>query len=477
MSVRFRPVAVGTALEVAAAPPREAALAPRRVAPARRVTRRTFEEVDQSASRRGFFLRAYQLTAARWLRERPRALLGDEIGLGKTAEVLRAFRRKSRAMVVCPAYLKLVWRDECHEWRGDLTPVLSDEVRRPGRGELLILSYGALPAPPSLSRMPLVPHLDLSEVELAVDEAHYCKDPLAQRTRSVRSLVRQVGTAWPLTGTPLLNDPQDLRGVLLTFQLFTDAYDDEESFREIFAVTEKVVARRKSGALVKKLDYGSVDKDAAREGLGRVMLRRLQRECLELPPVIDRTITVPAPEDLRELLDASLEAWDGWEDPHDLPPFEMLSAARAALAQARVPHVREHVERVLRETPLLVFSSYRAPVEALTDLPRTRVITGGVPVAQRMQWVNEFQAGQLDCIAGTIDSMGSGLTLTRAGRVVFVDEDYTPAMNKQALGRAVRSGQDKRVVCERFVTDHPLDTRMAEILSRKMRLIDEVVGS
>lgn len=453
-------------------------LAARRVTPGRRATRRRIEPIDLSPSRtKGYLLRDYQIEAAEWLRARDRALLGDEIGLGKTAEVLRAMRRRTRGLVVCPAYLKLVWRDECREWRPDLMPEVSEELRLPKRGELLIVSYNALPEAPQLSRMPLMPHLDMSDVELAVDEAHYCKDPEAARTRAIRSLVRQVGKAWPLTGTPLLNDPQDLRGVLLTFQLFQAAYDDEETFKEIFDVKNEVVGRRKKGGLVRKLTYGDVHQAEARDGLRRVMLRRLQRECLTLPPVIERTISVPAPDDLRELLDASLDAWDSWEDPADLPPFEMLSAARSALSTARIETVKEHVRRAIGEGPLLVFSSYRAPVLAMADIPRTRVITGGVSVEDRAQWVRDFQEGRIDCIAGTIDSMGSGLTMTRASRVVFVDQDYTPAMNMQALGRAVRSGQENRVLCERFVTDHPLDVRLAEILVKKMGLIDMVVGS
>lgn len=149
----------------------------------------------------------------------------------------------------------------------------------------------------------------------------------------------------------------------------------------------------------------------------------------------------------------------------------------AALASSRIPVLREHVrDALVGGDPLVVFSAHRAPIQALSDFPRSAIVTGDVASRERDRAVQDFQGGAIDLIAGTIQAMGTGLTLTRAARVVLADEAWTPALNEQAVGRLLRHGQDRSVLVERLVSDHPLDLRRREVLGKKTSLISVVVG-
>jgi hypothetical protein len=67
--------------------------------------------------------------------------------------------------------------------------------------------------------------------------------------------------------------------------------------------------------------------------------------------------------------------------------------------------------------------------------------------------------------------MGVGLTLTRASTMIFNDEDWTPALNRQAEDRICRIGQTA-ASCRyiKLVSAHPLDLRVREVLERKSAL-------
>src|SRR3954471_2740760 len=157
---------------------------------------------------------AYQLeAAARVLRHmQGRAILADEVGLGKTIEAglilseLRLRGLADRALVLTPAGLVEQWRDELERKFGLPTAILTGRTGVPGgRGGGPVL-LASLPAP---RRDPLKSELARDGWDLVVaDEAH--------RLRSARSasgkLIRMLTSRFLLllTATPVENRLQDL---------------------------------------------------------------------------------------------------------------------------------------------------------------------------------------------------------------------------------------------------------------------------
>lgn len=439
----------------------------------------------------------FQRDGVRFLAPRARGLLADEMGLGKTAQALCSLG-SSGALVVCPASLKLVWRDEaaiwCPEKRFEALESGPRHFRTPGPNGIVATSYDSLPdwlVPEETGEVnrngkaikrapvPLAAAAALRGVTLIVDEAHATKNYKAKRSKKVRTLARICSRTWMLTGTPLLNQPTDLFGVLEVGGMAWDLFGSWPNFLRLFNA-------RKSqwGGYV----FGEVEPEVP-QLLKRVMLRRLREDVMpELPQKVYQTIDCGEPrtrtvryldeieEELRDQYGDHFE--EAWLEDRKLPPFERFSEVRRMLAEDRVSYAQEIADSHEEQgEPLVVFSAHRAPIDALARRERWKSITGDTEDEDRSKFVRAFQEGALAGIALTVQAGGVGLTLTRASRVLFVDLDWTPALNAQAEDRLVRIGQRaSSVQVMRMVSSHPLDRRVHELLSRKTAIARAALG-
>ncbi len=430
---------------------------------------RTRAQVDLSK-----VLYRFQKIGANYLYCRDRALLADQMGLGKSLESLAALRSDEAAVIVCPASLVQNWKDEAARWRPDL--VVQDKLW-PHPGGIFVTSYNRVPEAAEDEKgfprwggdAPFGP------TTLILDEAHYCKTSKSNRTRNVRALAGVCARAWLLTGTPLLNRPPELWALLQACKYSGKrVFGSYDHFVYLFDGT-----RTKYG-----MTWGPNIKPEARELLDRFMLRRTREEVLpELPTKTYRDIVVPI--EKRGLLGQDFHYIDTWSDERVLDAcgsgegegdganIGALSSVRAELAEAKHKALFETLDAYDEvEEPLVVFSAHRACIDAIRGRPRAAVITGGDAPKDRAAAVAAFQDGHLNIIAGTLGAMGVGLTLTRASHALFVDESYVPAENFQAQDRLCRIGQTRGVVITRLVADHPVDKRVAAILERKRKMLE-----
>lgn len=431
---------------------------------------------------------AYQVAGVEWLALRARALLADDMGCGKTMQALLWLPEAAecRAVVVCPKSVARSWERECRRWRPDLRPVVAAKGswRLPEPGEVLVTHYEALPAPAALGSVEA-----LAPLAVVLDEAHRCKSYRpgytdrdgkevaakgAQRAVRAAHLARSASRALALTGTPLLNQPFELRAVLELVGAAYEAFGGFPRFVRLFQGS-----RDRFGGYTWGTPLPEVP-----ELLRRVALRRTKAEVLgDLPPKVRTRRPVELTGALRKAADAAWGLWGsyGVDDetglPDALPPFTEFSRIRAQLAESRIPAMLDRVEDYEDAgKPLLVFSAHRAPVDALADREGWATITGDTPGDRRDEVVQEFQAGKLKGVALTITAGGVGLTLTRASDVLFVDRDWVPANNLQAEDRVHRIGQKGDAVqIEILESDHALDRHVQDLLDAKTRLIEAAV--
>lgn len=146
----------------------------------------------------------YQVEGARFLAERKRALLADDMGLGKSAQAIEACKMLGVGIVtvICPASVRQNWIREFEKFWPGFRPIVAsyDQVVRNGGTDWCGSGNNAL----------------------ILDEAHYLKTRTAKRTKAifgpkcdgVGGLVERAKHVFLLTGTPTPNNPSELWSAL-----------------------------------------------------------------------------------------------------------------------------------------------------------------------------------------------------------------------------------------------------------------------
>ena len=78
-------------------------------------------------------------------------------------------------------------------------------------------------------------------------------------------------------------------------------------------------------------------------------------------------------------------------------------------------------------------------------------------------------------IVGTIGAMGTGLTLTAATTVIFLDEPWNKAIKDQAEDRAHRIGTTENVNIITLIAKDTIDERINEIVEKKGAMADMMI--
>jgi SNF2 family DNA or RNA helicase len=104
-------------------------------------------------------------------------------------------------------------------------------------------------------------------------------------------------------------------------------------------------------------------------------------------------------------------------------------------------------------------------------------ITGATPAAMRDYRVQLFQDERqgVRVIICNIVAGGTGITLTAASEVVFVELSPVPGENAQAADRVHRIGQEKKVRVRVIALAGSIDEDFTELLRRKTKMIREVL--
>jgi len=423
----------------------------------------------------------YQIDGVDFLAKKQKALLGDQMGLGKTVQSLLALEPTDRVLACVPASLKHNWSDEIKQWRPDLKITIikaKAKFRWPEAGEVVIINKEILPEfltpvkkqgeKYAEATWSVTDKAAAAEVVLIVDEAHKFKNYKAGCSKKMGQLSRAVRKVMALTGTPLLNKPGDLFGVLSSVGMVGEVFGNWERYKGLFGAQDSRFG----------IQWGQPSPEVP-ERLRRVMLARRREEVLpNLPRKQYVNVVVDNSSAVNKMLDVlDSEYGNATEVTGQLPPFRAFSEVRAKIAADRVDAMIDFVENCEeQDEPLVVFSYHLAPLNALVVREGWAVISGDTPAQQRQEIVRAFQAGRLKGVGLTIQAGGVGLTLTHASKMLFVDMDWVPANNWQAEDRICRIGQmSDKVTIYRMVSNHPLDRHVHCLLADKIALIEKAV--
>ena len=441
----------------------------------------------------------HQVEAIEYLKNNDRALLTDEMGLGKTISALMALRANTSALVICPAALKGNWAEECNVWRQDLKPVIikgKANFRLPEQGELVIVNYELLPTAEdgTTGRLFELSGTHKPIVQCIVDEAHYLKKAKAQRTKNFRELQYQItrarGTVWLMTGTPLVTSPHDLWGVLASAGLHKKAYQSWTGFCDAWGGYK--------GRFGWEWAHGRIDRQAAEQGLKKVSLGRKREDVLpDLPSKRFSQFSIQVPRKMGEVSSELRDAMDECTSDQEFLKLKNkfageLARHRKLIAIEKARQCHPLIKEILEGGggPLVVFTAHSSAADKLHRQVNSEVysgqttgasefgywgkITGDTPMEDRQRIVEDFQAGKLAGVIGTIGAMGTGHTLTRSHRMIFIDLDWSPAINAQAEDRINRIGQKNACEYIHLVASCEVYQIMHSAITRKALMITSV---
>lgn len=433
----------------------------------------------------------YQEVGAAFLASRHRAGLFDVMGVGKTAQAIRALDMvgAKKVLIVCPAAVREVWIGELKKFahierkavKGRDIQDLSAWLR--GKADVLIVSYEM--AAKWARRI----EGDLVDA-IILDEAHYLKTADAQRTRALlgwhcdgkTGLCQWAVHAWCLTGTPNPNDAADIWS-LMRFCGATILS------RDTF-ITRYYRSRERT--------YSSVNTPRAemrselKQALASFSLRRTKLESgLQLPPIWLTTLTVDGDTaEIQKLLGEHPGMDKAIRDAVEKGGLSFLDAQHIAtlrrlVGEAKAPAFAELLIEELKDGlgKVVVFGIHTKALDLLQrhlELHRIGVVRfdGSTSERDRKIAVDRF-GDDASCrvFLGNIRAAGTGLTLTAAAEVVMFESDWSPAGNAQALMRVHRIGQ-AQTVRARFVSlANSIDEHVSATVARKTAAIALVEGA
>ena len=394
--------------------------------------------------------RPYQIEGRDFLAGRTRALLADEMRVGKSCQaVMAAIAIKAeRIIIVCPAIAVEHWHQEWRKWGESLGLAMLPR--------LCVISYDKMRRDWELIRQ--------QSWDLAiVDECHFAKSPEAQRTKLVYGkggLGWIAARMWCLSGTPMPNHPGELWPMLKAFGVVGMDY---QQFIERYCIYDKWAdkIRGTKETMIPEL----------RSLLATVMLRRTRKDVAPEMPAIDFQFLEITPTTA-----ADLPAGIDTEHLEEDNPTS-LQAERIAVAQSKVLPLAKNIDFAISNDLLkqtVVFGWHTEPLEHLTRLLnslniKTELLTGKTTPTQRERIQNDFRKGLTKIICGNIMACGTAIDLSSASHGWFIELDWVGANNLQAANRLVSLQKKESVTFDIATSPGSIDDGVQRSLLRKMQ--------
>ncbi len=135
----------------------------------------------------------------------------------------------------------------------------------------------------------------------------------------------------------------------------------------------------------------------------------------------------------------------------------------------------QHIQNlVAKKHKVLIFSSYVKHLNLLatyfeTEKWKYSILTG--KSSNREAIIEDFQSDKDNHLfLISLKAGGVGLNLTSADYVLIIDPWWNPAAENQAISRAHRIGQDKKVMVYRYISKQTIEEKIKKLQEQKTDL-------
>src|SRR5437667_2092736 len=453
-----------------------------------------------------------------------RAILADEVGLGKTIEASIIYKELAirglarRALILTPASLVGQWQGELEEkfferfeaptdpddWQHVTKAVVSHDRARSRRHAEEILRH----------------HWDL----VIVDEAHKIKSHRGATYQFIEKIERDFILL--LTATPLQNDLRELYNLVALLRpgqlgpweefraehLVAGDHRQPRDPEALRALTHEVMIRTRRSSVVDDLNlpprrprHPEVKLTTAERDLydrTTQFLRQLYREGFVQPQEQEEEAEEGTPRrrrsgkgmlqlaviHLRQRLCSSAKALA--ESLVHLAEGERISPEYRTIARQlaqRATKIKTHAKlnvltEVLEETPdrVVVFSDHRPTIQLIEERVRALgrkpiVYWGAHTTAERDKRIRAFHEDERSVLIAT-RAGSEGRNLQFCNVLVNYDLPWNPMVVEQRIGRLHRIGQKREVHIVNLAAAGTIESYILQLLDRKIKLFELVVG-
>ncbi|MFZ5951746.1 MAG: DEAD/DEAH box helicase [Candidatus Rifleibacteriota bacterium] len=435
-----------------------------------------------------------------------RALLADEVGLGKTIEaglILKEYLLRGmvkKVLILTPASLITQWQQEL-KTKFDLSFKNHLEINDWEDSDLVIASLDTAKSTKNQSSVQKIKY-DL----LIVDEAHKLKNKKTKNWRFVNSI--QAKYLLMLTATPIQNDLIELfnlisilrPGHLSTMQKFKDEFLAERdkrlpknSIKLRQMLSEIMIRHRRADTLIKFpqrfVHTHSIELNDDEARLYHELTEFIRKRYFTLPTHknprgINRLTLIL----LQKLMGSSTQALakalekmissNFYKDDFDQSLQKLLDMARN-VGMSKKTQVLMEITRSIKDDKMIIFTQFRGTQDYLADLLRKEgysvaVFNGQLSQAEKDKCIEDFR-NQKQILIST-ESGGEGRNLQFCKVLVNYDLPWNPMRIEQRIGRIHRLGQTDDVHIINLSAKDTIESYVLELLDKKINLFRLIIG-
>lgn len=452
----------------------------------------------------------YQETGKAKIIKVKRMLLADDMGVGKTPQLIEGLKHTKRILVACPSTVRGVWEARIPEWDPGSEMVVArkpkDVEPLPPGTKWLVVNYESIRVhrldangdkvvdkkgnirdangnkKPGKKPFKTVPSTKIADVvfrfkpqAVVFDEGHNITNPEAAQTQGARILAKHAEYAVPATGTPILDGMDDLWTLLNLI--------DPKKWSSKWKFLQQH-ANAHPGMWGWEFTKGATDPLLLMEEIEGVFLRRTKGEVRDYKLPNEDNIYLDFTDEQYRLTKSFVDDMFA-----EISQGEHMVVTNALALLTRLRQVSVDPRLVGSKAPgtkiealcdivagtsqkIVVFSVFTQAIAlANEELNKrkvlTHVLTGDTPENQRNAIIKSFQTEGHQVFLANTAVGGPGIDLTAASIVVFLDRHYTPAINQQAVSRVDRYPQDKMVSVINLRTRGSVDDHIYDVNATK----------
>ena len=302
--------------------------------------------------------------------------------------------------------------------------------------------------------------LDITDPEntfMILDECHYIKNYKAKRSKEILKISKKIYGFVGLSATMATNGWIDTINYFLMF----DLYSNSTEFLRNHAIYELM----NFGKVKVNQVVGWKDEEYLKILFDSISSKALKKEdCLDLPNISYENVFFKQSKDYKIIKKDRV-----FNDViYDTVGKLMAGLRLNGNLKDKIDYLKMLAESTTEN--IVIFYNFQAEYDLIRqELLKNKIyidfeVRGG---STRIPWKDDFKNIKNTITAVQIQAGGTGIELTYASLVIFFSPTWSYQDYTQALGRAYRNGQDKKVTVYKFIVEKTIDENVYAALENK----------